>query len=318
MARLGRQLGAMVGCAALAIEGEIGVGEARMRPSALAPPTTIAELHYGGNEVRAWNGLQAWNDYNADDQRWHVIVRSGGQISAPRGIPAGDERLQVDVGPGPDGTPALVYVRCAAACRVVVSAPDGSQAQTVPGSSGATAATIWGSRVAWVRRHRTLLTRRLSEGGISRLPGAPRGFGIESLELNGSRIAFIDGVENRAELRMESVRGSRQILVAAMNRGIANQKLQGPSWAHRKLFFYMSRPDRKLAGPYRYDPRSGRYAKAADVGSMTGFAMDDDGRRAFEVLDPHPDISYEPDDVTQLQLSDPLRFAPTRPPITRP
>jgi len=284
----------------------------------MVPPTTIAELHYGGNEVRAWQGVQAWDDYSADDQRWHVVVRSGGQISVPTGMPAGDERLQVDVGPGPNGTPALAYVRCADACRVVVSALDGSDAQTVPGSSGATTASIWGSRVAWVRRYRTVLTRRLSGGGISRLRGAPRGYGIDSLELNGSRVAFIDGVENRAELRMDSIRGNRQLLVASMNRGIANQKLQGPSWAQGNLFFYVSRPDRKLAGPYRYDLGNGRYAKAPDAGPMTGFAMDNNGRRAFEVLDPHPDISYEPEDVTRLEFSGPLRFTPTSAPITRP
>jgi hypothetical protein len=320
------QLVGVLGCAALLAQGGIGVtgAGARMARSAATAPTTIAELHYGDEQsVRAWNGIQAWNDYNTDDMRWHVFVRSGGQISGPPAIPAGDSRLRVDVGPGPGGKPALAYVNCAEVCRVVVSALDGSGAQPVPGSTGASAATIWGSRVAWVRRGATVWTRRLDGGAMERVPGPPLGYGVGELELHGSRLAFIAfvpelGEGGQTEVRMQSLRGGRQVRVAAMSWGSANQGFQGPSWARGKLFFNMSRPSRRLAGPYRYDPRRGRYAKAPDTGRLTGFAMDDDGRRAFEALDASDSIGAEPEDVTRLQLTGPLRFTPTRPPLPKP
>ena len=315
--RLRLQLVGVLGCAALLAQGGVGV----MARSIATAPTTIAELHYGDeHRVRAWNGVQAWNDYDPGDLRWHVFVRSGGRISAPPAIPAGDGRLRVDVGPGPDGRPALVYLSCADVCQVVVSALDGSRAQPVPGSTGATAATIWGARVAWVRGGKTVLTRRLDGGATRRVPGPPRGYDVGELELQGSRLAFIafKGAEvGQTEVRMQSLRGGRQLLVAAMSFGSANQAFQGPSWAGGKLFFYMSRPSRRLAGPYRYDPRSGRYAKAPDAGALTGFAMEDDGRRAFEVLDASTIVGPEPEDVTQLRLTGPLRFTPTRPPLPR-
>jgi hypothetical protein len=114
-----------------------------------AAPTTIAPLD-SLTEVRAWSGVQAWTDYSTPDKRLHVVVRSAGQISIPAAIPAGDERLKVDVGPGPNGEPTLAFVSCADVCRVVVSGLDGGRAQTVPGSAGASSPTIWGSRVAWV------------------------------------------------------------------------------------------------------------------------------------------------------------------------
>lgn len=190
----------------------------------------------------------------------------------------------------------------------------------MPGSTGATAATIWGSRVAWVRRGETVWTRRLDGGAMERVPGPPRGSGVGELELHGSRLAFISfkGAEvGQTEVRMQSLRGGRQLLVAAMSFGSANQRFSGPSWAKGKLFFYMFRLSRRLAGPYRYDPRGGRYAKAPGGVALT-FAMDDDGRRAFEALDVSTTIGAGPEDLTRLQLTGPLRFTPTRPPLPKP
>jgi hypothetical protein len=276
--------------------------------------TTIAELHYGKNEVRAWNGIQVWNDYDSGDMRWHVFVRTGGQISAPPAIPTDVRRI--DVGPGPDGRPGLAFVSCADVCQVVVSSLDGSHAQPVPGSTDATAVTLWGPRVAWVRRHKTVLTRRVNGGGIRRVRGVPRGRRVAALELRGSRVALIVRGNGETEVRMGPVRDGRQLVVARMGVGIANQAFQGPSWVNGKLFFFRSSPG-SLAGPYRYDPRTGRYAKAPAQGPLFSFAMDDDGRRAFEILDPAPDIGPEPEDVTRLQLTAPLRFSPTRAPFPR-
>jgi hypothetical protein len=305
-----------------------------------ATPTSIATLT-GKNPVRAWNGVQVWTDYGSAVGRWHVVVRSAGQVSIPSAIPAGDERLAADVGPGPDGKPTLAFVNCTDACRVVVSALDGTGAQTVPGSEGASAPTIWGTRVAWARGD-TVLTRDVTRGRLTRLPGVPRrkcyepdgrrrcerpgNRSVRSIELNGSRLSLIvsyglsqGGGNGQTEVRMESVRGGRSRLVALMNIGEGGQAFVGPSWARGRLFFYKSCPCGRAQGVYRFDPRGG-YARAAGGRPLAGFAMDDDGRRAFEALDPSPDIGDRDDtfDATPLQLTGPLTFAPTRPPIATP
>jgi hypothetical protein len=310
--------------------------------AATAAPTTVATLH-GPTAVRTWNGVQAWTDYNAADKRRHVVVRSAGQISTPAAIPAGGERLKVDVGPGPDGKPAIAFVSCAVACRVVVSALDGSRAQTVAGSEGASSPTIWGSRVAWVRG-RTVRARRLAGGKVTRLAGVPRricyvsdrrrcerpgGASVRDLELYGSRLALIDryglphgGGNGQFDVRMESVRGGRQRLVALLNVGESGQAWVGPSWAKGNLFFYKSCVggcDPGAGGPYRYDVGSHAYARAPEPQVLTGFAMDDDGRHAFEAVGGY---GYETCDEPGaapclLQLTGPFTFKRTRRPIPR-
>jgi hypothetical protein len=273
-----------------------------------------------------------------------VVVRSAGQISTPPAIPAGDERLAVDVGPGRDGTPTLAFVSCIDRCRVVVSRMDGSGAQTVSGSEGASAPTIWGSRVAWVRGNENVLTRDLTSGTITRLPGVPRrkcyeplgrrrcerpaGRSVRALELHGSRLALVvnyglsqGGGNGQTEVRMEPVQGRPQRLVALMNVGEGGQAFVGPSWARGKLFFFKSCPCGSAQGAYRFDPNRGNYAKAQGTRPLAGFAIDDDGRRAFEALDPTPGIGDRGDTVditTPLQLTGPLAFTPTRSPIATP
>jgi hypothetical protein len=329
----------VLGCAALTATG--GVGVAQARSGAAAAPTTIATLN-GENQVRAWNGAQAWTDYSLAEMRWHVVVRSAGKFSTPPAIPAGDERLAVDIGPGRDGRHTLAFVSCTDVCRVVVSGLDGGGAQTVPGSEGASAPTIWGSRVAWVRGNETVLTRDLTSGKVTRLPGVPRrkcyeplgrrrcerpaGRSVGALELRGSRLALIvnyglsqGGGNGQTEVRMESVRGGRQRLVALMNVGEGGQAFVGPSWARGNLFFYKSCPCGRAEGPYRFDPERGGYAKAPSAGPLAGFAIDDDGRRAFQARGGTIGDRRDTADIpTQLQFTGPLTFTRARSPVGKP
>ena len=332
----------LLACATLL--GPVGIRAAQAGTTATATATTIATLH-GFTPVRAWNGVQAWTDYSAADRRWHVVVRRAGHVSMPPAIPAGDSRLKVDVGPGPDGKPALAFVSCTDTCRVVVSALDGSQQQTVPGSERASSPTIWGSSVAWVRGSKTVLTSRLGSvgglflGGIPRRKcyrpftgprrcERPRGGTVDDLELHGTQLTLINsyalsqGVGNgTTEVRMQHVYGGPQRLVAAMNVGEGQQTWIGPSWAKGKLFFYRSCPFgcQKAEGAYRYIPDSGAYAHAASNASISGFAMDDDARRAFEALGLFGDRADSGGEVTtSLRLTDPLKFTSTRAPIADP
>jgi hypothetical protein len=327
-------------CAALI---GFGVGGAPAGARVAATPTTIASLH-AQNQVHAWNDIQTWTDYRPDEGRWRVVVRSAGQISTPPAIPAGDERLAVDVGPGHDGTPSLAFVSCTDLCRVVVSRLDGSGAQTVPGSEGASAPTIWGSRVAWVGGKERVLTRDLPSGKVTRLPGVPRrkcyeplgrrrcerpGLrSVRALELHGSRLALVvnyalsqGGGNGQTEVRMESVQGRARRLVALMNVGEGGQVFVGPSWATGKLFFFKSCPCGSAQGAYRFDPGRRSYAKARGTRPLAGFAIDDAGRRAFEALDPTPGTADRGDTteiMTPLLLTRPLAFTPTRSPIAMP
>jgi hypothetical protein len=330
---------ATLGCAALSAIAAVAVAQSvRTTRGAAAASTTIAKVQ-GFNSVRAYNSVQAWTSFSSG---WRVVVRHATDISTPAAIPAGDQRLKVDVGPGPGGKPTLAFVRCAKVCRVVVSDLDGRRARTVPGSAGATSATIWGTRVVWVKGKDTVLTRRLGVGGVARLAGVPRrkclGRGrvrceqpkarsVDDLELHGQSLALIDsyslsqaGVQS--EVRLQSVHGGPQRLIALLNPGEDQQTWIGPSWAHGDLFFYKSCPlgCAGSSGAYRYDPDSGAYAHERVRRSIpvSGFAMDDDGRRAFEVLGLFGDRAEFADVVTSLRLTRPLSFRRTRAPIEGP
>jgi hypothetical protein len=198
--------------------------------------------------------------------------------------------------------------------------------------------------VAWVRGNETVLTRDLTSGKIMRLPGVPRrkcyeplgrrrcerpaGRSVRALELHGSRLALIvnyglsqGGGNGQTEVRMESVQGRPERLVALMNVGEGGQAFIGPSWARGELFFFKSCPCGSAQGAYRFDPNRGSYAKAPGTRPLAGFAIDDDGRRAFEALDPTPGIGDRGDTAdipTPLQLTGPLTFTRTRSPIGTP
>jgi hypothetical protein len=90
---------------------------------AAAAPTTIVPLH-GETGMSAFGGVQAWSDLDPADKQWHVMVRSGGQVTRPP-VPAAKAAIEVDVGPGADGAPVLAYVGCTDTCRVVVAGIDG-------------------------------------------------------------------------------------------------------------------------------------------------------------------------------------------------
>lgn len=299
---------------------------------AATAPTKIADVR-GWNSVRAFNGVQAWTTFSSVDRRWHVVVRRNGRTTLPAGIPAGDRRLEVDVGPGRDGKPALAFLRCATVCRVVVSDLGGRRAQTVAGSERASSPTIWGSRVAWVFGRATVMTRRFGAAGVTRLPGAPRrkcdgsrcrrptGASVDQLELYRERLALITTYNlsdsSRTEVRAESVRGGPQRLIAHMTVAEGGQRWVGPAWARNHLYFYKSCPfGCSDGGTYRYDPDSGAYARRTSNTTLAGFAMDDDGRRAFEI--PGPIGDGDEDTVpTSLNLSAPLRLTRARAPIPR-
>lgn len=319
--------------------------------TASAAATTIATLH-GDTGVRAYGGVQVWTDHDARDNRWHVVVRRNGAVSRPA-IPASRNPIAVDVGPRSDGLPVLAYADCTQRCRLVVARIDGSAPQTVPGSAGARAPTVWGRHVAWVRGDETVITS--TWGGRDRrvLPGVPRrkcyhvrigrppfcerpqDRSVNALELNGSQVALVTtfsltqaGGQGTSEVRTESIEGGPQRLVALMTLGESGQAWVGPSWVKGRLFFYKScfgDPSGCAGGGggvFGFDPKRNTYVQARSGTVLGGFAMDDDGRRAYEVVTPgfgrdcgNADAESGP---CFLRLNGPLAFRPVRSQVREP
>jgi len=337
-----------VRCGAMKLLIRILAALALVTPAATpAGATSLAPLH-GSTAVHTFGGVQVFSDRDPATKRWHVVVRRDGQLAVPS-IPTATKPIEVDVGPGADGGAVLAYVGCATACRVVVSRLDGSAPRTVPGSAGASQPTIWRDQVAWVRGGAAVMTSTPDGRGRRALAGAPRrkcyrlfaGAGrrcappqsanVDALELQGSQLALVDtfrlgkSAESVAEVRTESIEGGAQRLVALMDTGEGGQTWIGPSWAKGRLFFYKSCFDDASAcngaagGAFAFDPAHNAYSHAPSSTVLEGFAIDDDGQRAYEALSPRPsacgDVGAGP---CELRLTGPLAFKPSRSQVREP
>jgi hypothetical protein len=311
-------------------------------PAAAASPNTVAVLH-GATAVEVYGGVAVWSDYDATNRSWQVVVRRDGQLSTPP-IPVARKAIEVDVGPGPSGSPMLAYVGCASTCHVVVSSVDGSTPQTVPGSDGASHPTIWGERVAWVHGKTKVMISRLDGGGRRVLAGAPhrkcyysslsehpplvcaapQDPSVEALQLYRGQLALIDtfilndnigAVGTTTEVRTETISGGPQHLIALLGVGEGDESWLGPSWSGGKLYFYK---DSIGAGfvVYRFDPAHHTYASARAYTYLTGFSVI--GDRAYEATAPGDPRAGNPcfeDEPCVLRLSEPFEFKPSKAPV---
>ena len=323
--------------------------------SASAAPTLIAPLH-GGTTIESFGDLQVWSDYNASDKSWHLIVDSDGLISTPP-TPAATRTLEADVGPGPSGSPSLVYKLCQSSCHLVVSEVDGSDPRAVPSSEEARDPTIWGDRVAWVTGANRVMTSLLDGSGRRMLRGAPRRLcqpasktgrpsceatksrTVTGLQLHNGRLALTDSfytkngdVNGEGEVLTEAVKGGPQHLVAleGVEEGGGETFWLGPSWSEGKLYFYADGlPEcvEQCIYVYGYDPRRDTYVRAAAFTELTGFSMGS-GHRAYEATASGRGgatcaeaLKSEPDEELSpcvVRLSAPIAFRPIPPPISFP
>jgi hypothetical protein len=281
--------------------------------SAAAAPTLIAPLH-GGTTIESFGDLQVWSDYNATEKSWHLVVDSDGLISTPP-IPAATRTIEADVGPGPSGSPLLVYKGCRSGCNLVVSGVAGSDPRVVPGSNEAWHPTIWGDRVAWVRGANQVMTSLLDGSGRRMLGSAPRRLcqpasketrasceattnpTVTGLQLYYGRLALTDsfytsnGDENgEGEVLTEAVKGGPQHLIAleGVEEGGGETFWLGPSWSEGKLYFYADGlPEcvEHCIYVYGFDPTHDTYVRAFASTELTGFSMAA-GLRAYEATAP--------------------------------
>jgi hypothetical protein len=280
---------------------------------AVAAPTLVAPLH-GGTTVESFGDVQVWSDYNAADESWHLVVDSDGLISTPP-VPAATRTIEADVGPGPSGSPLLVYNVCRSGCHLVVSGVNGTDPRAVPGGDAAREPTIWGDRVAWVRGANQVMTSLLDGSGRRMLGGAPRRLcqpaneetrasceattnrSVTGLQLYYGRLALTDSFYTRngdpngeGEVLTEAVKGGPQHLIAleGVEEGGGTTFWLGPSWSEGKLYFYADGlPEcvEHCIYVYGFDPAHDMYVRAFASTELTGFSMAA-GLRAYEATAP--------------------------------
>jgi len=281
---------------------------------ACAAPTVVAPLD-GATTIVSFRDVQVWSDYDPTDSSWHLVVDNHGLISTPP-IPAATNAIEADVGPGPSGSPMLVFKVCPSGCHLVVSGLEGSDPRAVPGSSEPRHPTIWGDRVAWVTGANQVMTSLLDGSGRRVLRGAPRRLCqpatrgkrasceatrerlVTGLKLYYGRLALTDLFNTRnanehgeGEVLTEAVKGGPQHLIAleAVEEGSGDRLWLGPSWLDGKLYFYEdglpSCPDRCLY-VYGFDSTRDAYVRALASTELTGFSIAT-GLRAYEATGYH-------------------------------
>jgi len=281
--------------------------------SARAAPTLITPLH-GGTTIESFGDLQVWSDYDASDKSWHLVVDSDGLISTLP-VPAATRSVEADVGPGPSGSPLLVYTDCRSSCHLVVAGLDGSDPRVVPGSEEGRDPTIWGDRVAWVRGANQVLSSLLDGSGRRTLAGAPRRVchpaarasrarcdttterAVTALQLYHGRLALTTSFDIRlgdpngyGEVLTEALGGGPQHMIAleGVEEGGGTTFWLGPSWSEGKLYFYADGlPEcvEHCIYVYGFDPSHDKYVRATASAELTGFAMAT-GLRAYEATAP--------------------------------
>ena len=119
---------------------------------------------------------------------YRLATQSGRE--APRvlpGIAAAHQPFDANIGPGPSGTPVIVFARChtAGRCRLMRTTDEGSTETPIRGSAGVNgyehSPAVWGTRLVFARRFRNgaehVYVRPLEAGtGVRsvRLPDVPR------------------------------------------------------------------------------------------------------------------------------------------------
>jgi hypothetical protein len=153
---------------------------------AMANDTILASLTRA-TAVRSFGGTSVLSVYDAAINSYRLATQTGNQ--APQvlaAIPASTAPFDADIGPGPGGSPVIVFTRCAAPghCRIWRTTPAGGSARAVTGSAGTSgfesAPTVWGSRLAFARQYahgsQVVYVRPLDAGrnvASTRLPGVP-------------------------------------------------------------------------------------------------------------------------------------------------
>jgi hypothetical protein len=182
------------------------------------------------------------------------------------------EPLDADIGPGPDGTPVIVYSRCVTKdlCHLYRTTPAGGTETEITGASSTggseSSPTVWGSRIVFARSYRghkasqTVYARPLDAGikvRSTRLPAVParecEGLGkcykikdgtVSELELRGTTLAESvrfglrhAGICGAGQVRLVDTYSASSRLVAKSVCGLSGQTWVGLSLTPTQLLF---------------------------------------------------------------------------------
>jgi hypothetical protein len=255
---LGFLAAAAVPPAAGAAQGAIDVPPARL------PPT-------GASEIAQHGGHLTWQDTltAADGRKVPVVLdRAGGRTVALPLAPVRD----LDIGPGPDGSPTAVYVRCAPSCDIwrydyARRSEQRVRSISAPGLSEHLP-TIWGRRIAFERRGSVIV----ADLGANRSRTVARRVFPDDIELGAKHVAYV-GLFDRGEgngtveLRLRGLESRREQLLGdgvigeGSSTGFGGLTFQGGT-----LFWQVRRRSGcRVSAPLygRYDIRRGGGARPA-------------------------------------------------------
>jgi hypothetical protein len=110
--------------------------------------------------VRAWGATALLSVREGDGFR--LATQRGARPPIPLpGIASASHPFEADIGPGPNGSPVIVFARCrrAGACRLMRTTLAGNEEIAISGSAGTNgfehAPAVWGNHIAFVRRFAT-------------------------------------------------------------------------------------------------------------------------------------------------------------------
>jgi hypothetical protein len=302
---------------------------AGLMPALLATAQASADTTIGAlaapTPVRTWGGIAVLSVSDSASGRYALAIQRG--TGVPRALPGIAEAKQpfdADIGPGPDGAPVIVFVRCRTPtrCRLARTTIAGGTEIAISGSAGTdgfeSAPTVWGGRLAFARRYsggsERVYTRPLLAGRrvrSIRLPGVPArecdevqgcravtDGTVAELELRGRTLAenvhvglTTVGICGEGQARLVDVARRHSRLVTRTICGLSGSTLLGVSLTPRYLIYARTCPGdpagcrNHAALIYRYRISSRRSELVPERDELTGFSARSDDE-AIEVRAP--------------------------------
>jgi len=259
----------------------------------------------------AFGDVIAWSAYDADARVYRLRVSRGGVVTTPA-VDASPGELQLDVGPGPDGAPLVVYSR-----RGDIFQYDPATGLEQPLAEVNTPGTelhpsIHRSGLGFVRRVGAKPVLYLRRGGDTKRQPRPRfkrALAIEDVELSGRGLFVVyrtDVVRSCCtSATLYRVAGKRLAHIFQVGSGGANfGQLVTPSVSGRSIYFARTNEGSGTGNRFfRYDLRTKRLFVAR--GTSRARSVTWRGDRFLLSRETFPGGGVE---AGELVVTDPIRF----------
>ena len=215
-------------------------------------------------------GTLAWSSYDAVTGKFRLETSLRGTTKTAE-VPQRAVPFDVDLGPGPNGTPVVVYSRCTTEPPLGPSIPDYTRGrgcdvhlydletgkeQLLAGVSRAgvdeVLPTIWGTRVAYVRS-RTAYVRDTGFGGADQRRSGPAAGGTPTgQDLRGTLLATAYRTTRGHEIRITGADGQGRLVARTRNSTAVRRPLVSPSFDSGILFYRSTCPTGNAGCTERY------------------------------------------------------------------